>query len=258
MLGLSVSLFALSAIEAFSPLELSPLAWWDPSDPSTLFQDLAGIIPANIGDPVRLMLDKSGNGHDLTAPSDETRPILRGAGDVRWLESDGVDDRLEITSRLGLPADPALTICAAIEKSGADGADFRVFHLGSFGAGSIAGSVGIGELNGNSWRFNNGNRVFPPSADDAPEVLTWIRSSGSTYGEARMYYDAIEQSEVSNANPTLVPSDTGQAFTVFSQQSGNNNFRRKLHGMLVFDVSLGVADLLKVQRYLANKQGRSI
>jgi hypothetical protein len=38
--------------------------WWDPEDTSTLFQDRAGTIPVvNLGDPVQLCVDKTGNGN---------------------------------------------------------------------------------------------------------------------------------------------------------------------------------------------------
>jgi hypothetical protein len=40
--------------------------WCDPEDVSTLFQDKEGIVPVlNIGDPVRLCVDKTGNGNHL-------------------------------------------------------------------------------------------------------------------------------------------------------------------------------------------------
>lgn len=50
--------------QRFSPTQLFPSGsvglWFDPSDHSTLFQDIAGTIPAqSAGDPVALMLDKS-------------------------------------------------------------------------------------------------------------------------------------------------------------------------------------------------------
>ena len=39
---------------------------WDPEDISTLFQDRAGKIPVvKLGDPVRLCVDKTGNGNHL-------------------------------------------------------------------------------------------------------------------------------------------------------------------------------------------------
>lgn len=53
-------------------------AWYDPSDYSTLFQDVAGTTPVTAVEQfVRLMRDKSGRGNHATAPSDPARPILR-------------------------------------------------------------------------------------------------------------------------------------------------------------------------------------
>lgn len=70
-----------------APERITPVALYDPSDTSTLFQDLAGTIPATgLGDPVRLMLDKSGNGHHVMAPSDAARPTLRAGAGRTWLK----------------------------------------------------------------------------------------------------------------------------------------------------------------------------
>ncbi|WP_420004072.1 hypothetical protein [Arenibacterium sp. LLYu02] len=85
---------ATAALRAF-PAEIPSLvAAYDPSDLSTLFQNAAGTIPAGVGDPVRLMLDRSGNGRHLRAESDAARPVLQSSGGLYWLESDGVDDMM--------------------------------------------------------------------------------------------------------------------------------------------------------------------
>ena len=70
--------------------------WYDPSDLSTLFQDAAGTIPVTTtGQPVRRMLDKSGNGNHLTALSDAARPVLQTDSNGRYyLNFDGVDDKM--------------------------------------------------------------------------------------------------------------------------------------------------------------------
>lgn len=57
-LGLGLGLANIGG--GFSPLSLSPEAFYDPSDTSTLFQDAAGTTPVTTaGDPVWLMLGKS-------------------------------------------------------------------------------------------------------------------------------------------------------------------------------------------------------
>lgn len=63
-------------------------AWYDPSDISTLFQDAAGTTPVtSTGDPVGLMLDKSGNGNHATQAVSAARPIYRTDGELHWLDA---------------------------------------------------------------------------------------------------------------------------------------------------------------------------
>lgn len=83
---------AAATLRAF-PSEIPNLvAVYDPSDLSSLFQDTAGTVPAGVGDPVRLMQDKSGNARHMRAGSDAARPVLQSSGGLYWLEGDGVDD----------------------------------------------------------------------------------------------------------------------------------------------------------------------
>jgi len=71
-------------------------AWYDPSDLSTLFQDAAGTTPVTaLGQPVGLMLDKSGNGNHASQATSTARPTLgQDANGKRYLKFDGVDDFL--------------------------------------------------------------------------------------------------------------------------------------------------------------------
>lgn len=69
--------------------------FYDPSDKSTLFQDVAGTIPVTKnGDPVALMRDKSGNGNHAKQKKSSARPLYKTDGILHWLEGDGVDDLL--------------------------------------------------------------------------------------------------------------------------------------------------------------------
>jgi hypothetical protein len=79
-LGLGIGLPFLSTHgSGFSPLSLFAAgeqgAWYDPSDLSTLFQDAAGTVPVTAsGQPVGLMLDKSGRGNHATQVTAASRP----------------------------------------------------------------------------------------------------------------------------------------------------------------------------------------
>jgi len=72
--------------------------WFDPSDLSTLFQDAAGTIPVTSdGDPVGLMLDKSGNGYHASQSVSGSRLVYRTDGTVHRLEFNGVNSFLSFS-----------------------------------------------------------------------------------------------------------------------------------------------------------------
>lgn len=67
---------------AYSPASLftgSEQGYWiDPSDFSTMFQDIAGTVPVTaVGQLVGRILDKSGKGNHFVAPADANRPTLQ-------------------------------------------------------------------------------------------------------------------------------------------------------------------------------------
>lgn len=81
MLGLGLSLTTI-AIQGRRPSLAAlfangePGVWYDPSDLSSMYQDAAGTIPAVYGQPVGLILDKSGNGNHASQSIATARPTL--------------------------------------------------------------------------------------------------------------------------------------------------------------------------------------
>jgi len=93
---------------AYDPLALfangEPGAWYDPSDLSTLFQDVDGAIPVTAdGQPVGLVLDKSGNGYNCYQTIASKKPVYRIVEGLPSLEFDGIDDFLSVHSQATLP-----------------------------------------------------------------------------------------------------------------------------------------------------------
>lgn len=74
-------------------------AWYDPSNPFSLCQDVGGTVPVSSdGDPVALIQDLSGNGNHAVQDVAPARPTWRTDGTLSWLEFDGVDDQVIINS----------------------------------------------------------------------------------------------------------------------------------------------------------------
>lgn len=87
------------ALRGFSPLSLlagaAALAWYDPSDLTTMFQDSAGTTPVTAsGQPVGLIRDKSGLGYHASQTVSASRPTYTESAGKRYLVFDGVDDFL--------------------------------------------------------------------------------------------------------------------------------------------------------------------
>lgn len=65
-------------------------AWYDPSDISTLFQDLTGTIPVvSLGDPIGRIDDKSGNGNYAYQGTATARPVYNQLSSVLGVTSTG-------------------------------------------------------------------------------------------------------------------------------------------------------------------------
>lgn len=98
--------------------------FYDPNDPSTMFQDAAGTIPVTgVGQPVGLILDKSGNGNHAYQTTSASRPILRqnATTGVYYLEFDGSDDFLQ-TSSIDFTSTDKVSLFAGVRKIGTSAA----------------------------------------------------------------------------------------------------------------------------------------
>jgi hypothetical protein len=91
-------------------------AWYDPSDISTLFQDAAGTTPVTAdGDPVGLVLDKSGNGYHAFQTVSAKRLIYRTDGTLHWLENSGTGQFLE-TPAIDFTGTDKITAVVGLKK----------------------------------------------------------------------------------------------------------------------------------------------
>lgn len=117
-------------------------AWYDPSDLSTMFQDSAGTTPVTAaGQPVGLILDKSGNGYHASQPTSTARPLFQidGSGNC-YLAFDGVDDSLS-TSAIDMTGTDKVTVFGGNSSLGTSGIQIRTEF--STNSDSTSGSFSI-------------------------------------------------------------------------------------------------------------------
>ena len=245
--------FASSASPAAS-LPNGAVLWLDPSDMSTLFQDAAGTVPVTApGQPVGLILDKSGNGfHAVQSVNDNFRPTFLVDGNGRgFVRIDGIDDYMLISSRLNLPVNPALTIIAGLVPSALTRTVHRIVNIGR-GSGMLAVAFGS---DGWSWRHSNGNHVFQPSPVGVPAVATFARSAGSTYGQSKMRLNGVEQATARSANSSNVPVSSDNKTYLFVGDNGVDHAPADLFELLVFGRELSPAETSSAESHVGQKMG---
>lgn len=95
--GLRSSLRGRASQSALVFARTGLVAAFDPFDSAALFQDEAGTVPAGLGDYVRHAKDKSDGSYPAIANSASQRPrLIEGDPGERWLDYDGLDDRLAL------------------------------------------------------------------------------------------------------------------------------------------------------------------
>lgn len=125
-LGLGLKLTSQRGL-AFSPLNLSPAGWYDPSDLSTLWRDTAGTDPVTAdGQAVARIDDKSGNGLHFVQPTSSARPLYKTSGGLHWLLFDQVDDFMYVDSLSAFNFGTTDFLIAMAFRQFANGGNYKV------------------------------------------------------------------------------------------------------------------------------------
>jgi hypothetical protein len=227
--------------EGFDPLSLSPHLWLDPSDLTTLFQERTGAsatTPSVIDGVVGTMLDKSGNGLHVVAPTDAARPILRSAGGLYWLEFDGVDDVLSVAS-INLST---ITIFLAA----------RIVTYENFDV-LLHGGNDKSRL----WQVNTADQIRL----DSGQVVTAAYTVGDDVVVTVYKEDAVGSSlQLDNASPGITDAtgiDGGWSHFFVGGDTGASIFCNMLASQVVaFNRVVTAPEAASLRTYLAAKQGR--
>ncbi len=152
----------------FDPGTLADLvAFYDPNDLDTVWQDTAATTPAIADDPVGRIDDISGNGNHLLQATAGKRPILRLSGGKYHIEFDGSDDFLADTFTLAQP----FTRISALRQTWAN--NTYILDGGSPAASALYNGGG-----GNTYLYGGGFDCLVSAAPDD----TWIVQSENWNG----------------------------------------------------------------------------
>lgn len=243
--------------DSFSPLELfaggKQGAWYDPSDKSTLFQDVAGTVPVTKdGDPVALMRDKSGNNNHATQSVSTARPVYETDGILHWLDFDGVDDTLSVPN---FSFKTYSTLSLAVETKGF-GVGFFIEYGYNAGVSSDDGFFVAGNGDG---ILVNSDRISIINPADANWFMSHKGVATFIYeGTGLIYKDGVNVS-VTRDNPNHaydINNITTTKTLNINSRAGYDLFQKnKVFGMIMFDGQTNSENKLGFERYLANKSG---
>lgn len=230
-------------------------AWYDPSDLSTLFQDSAGTTPVTAhGQPVGLMLDKSGRGNHAIQATPASRPLFQDVGGLRYLKFDGVDDFLS-TASINFTGTDKVSLFAGVRKL-SDAATGSLIETSTAFSG-----------------FPGSFQVRAPGGDISQSYYLGSNNSGSIVAGIASGYLAPRSDVITGrlvAGGTSSIRVSGLAAVTFSTSAGNYGnypiyigrrggtslpFNGNLYGLIIRGALTDDANTGKVEKLLAGKTG---
>ena len=224
-----------------------------------LFQDSAGTTPATTaGDPVALVLDRSGNGNDaIQDVNTNFRPILRQEVTGEWyLEFDGGSYWLYIPT-LDMSGTDKITAFVGAYKGGAV-SDATTFVLAEHSAdfGSNNGSFRIaapvssaGFALGSTGTIATGTKTGSGYDDPSANVSTWLADIGTPSTEIRV--DGV--SAVTAAKDAGTGNFGVHPFYIGARAGTSFFFEGKLYSLTVLGRTATSAEIGASERYVASK-----
>lgn len=227
--------------------------WYDPSDRSTLFQDTAGSVPVTAdGQPVALMLDKSGRGNHLVQAALASRPIYRTDGVLCWLDFDGSDDFMWV---------PSVSLIASDKVFISSG------FMANPGTGMVVElSVNTNTNAGSFYHYNNNGSfeaICRGNAGITAANISRLKAPALAVVSAVHSIDNPKRSQV-RVNGTIGPETTANrgtgnfgAYPLFVGRRGGTAlpFNGKIYGLIVRGTLTADADIIAADKWIAKKSG---
>lgn len=238
-------------------------AWYDPSDLSTLFQDSAGTTPVTAhGQPVGLMLDKSGRGNHAIQATPASRPLFQDVGGLRYLKFDGVDDFLS-TASINFTGTDKVSLFAGVRKL-SDAALGVLTELSSsynanLGTFVIFGGIGGGSPSyafGHSGNLTGQVRTATTFAAPITNVLTcaYDASKATLQEKVRPRVDGAVPS-LSGANDSGVRNFGNYPLYIGRRGGTSLPFNGHLYGLIFRGALTDDSTVSRVEKLLAGKTG---
>lgn len=230
--------------------------WYDPSDMTTLFQDSSGTVPVTAaGQVVGMMKDKSGRGNHAIQATVGSKPILRSAGNLWYLEFDGIDDFLA-TGNIDFTQTDKIGVFSGMNKG--TNAAIGIFVETSLSANTNNGCFYLAApvVSGAA------TATFKSKGTDETLVTINLPAASNTVLTA--------QSDISGSMATMRKDGVAAGSSSSSQGSGNYGnfplyigrrggtslaFKGYLYGLIIRGALTDAAGITSTEKYLAAKSG---
>lgn len=229
-----------------------PLLWYDPSDWSTLFQDSAGTTPVTaVGDPVGLILDKSGNGYHASQATAINRPTLSQDANGKYrLLFNGTNSRMS-TAAIDLSSKNTLTIIAGVNKE-SDAASGIIAEF-SANASTNNGAFYLLASNGSAANYRvlikgvNTASATPTVA--APDVSVF--SATATLAAIGAFLVRRDAAQITNSAFDFGVGNFGNHQLFIGHRSGGSlHLNGGLYGLIIRSVISTTAEIETAEKYM--------
>lgn len=259
MIGIKLGLIWGGGGAPFTPRSIGAVAWYDPSDLSTLFQDSAGTTPVTaVGQQVGRMLDKSGRGNHATQTTLTSRPILQiDANGKYYLDCDGVDDWM-VTSAINFTITDKLTICAGLKRDvDASGivAELSTSSLSKDGAFYLVAGADVGFIGYTSLGRGTATSSINQNATmNAGQSNSIVSATHDIAGD-------LSRILVNGVAGNSATGDKGAGnfgnypLYLFRRGEGSFPFNGRMYGFVIAPSLLSTANLTRLETYMNRKTG---
>ena len=232
-------------------------AWYDPSDITTLFQDSAGSTPVTAaGQPVGLMLDKSGRGNHARQTTAAARPLYQIDAGKPYLAFDGVDDFM-VTTAFAWGSDEAF-LSEAVTRSASG---IIVLSEFSANANNFAGSfyhvLSDSVFNASSRgsaSISNGLAQAGAIIFNAPSVVLSTHKISSDFSRIRKNGVAGTDAtgDQGSGNFGTYPLHIG------ARSGGVGSLNGRIYGAIYRNLNPNPTTIAAIEQYLAAKSGATL
>lgn len=243
---------------AFNPSQLSLVAWYDPSDLSTMWQDTAATTAVTAdGQAVARIDDKSGNGYHMVQGTSTKRPIYKTDGTYHWLLFDGTDDGMDVVSQGNSAVTMPLTwsACSGFRTESTVNQSVMDSDNSNPTVARYAQQLRVVSSTLQSITFNEAVSAFTDSAGAVSTATNYVSFSSRRSAEIEAYLDGVTDGATATSGTNAsgaYPMAIGKRTDV--QSGGDFQYLNgRIYGAVMTNGDLTTSEQGDLEQWMAEK-----